>query len=287
MIDLHSHSTCSDGHKSVKEIASLIRQRPLQYFSLTDHDTVDGYPHIIEKLSGSGITVIPGIEITCLWKGQEIHVLTYDFDIEKMRTLMQERSELVWQQKVLEMEDAKEKVRAIGFSCTKDLAPSVKRPVGYTITKDIFTYPSNLALLEKQFGKVIDHGRFFYEFQAEGKPAATKRSGVDDTWLLKHVRPLAENMILAHPFVPVSVFVQPLSIPDIKTLSETLVDGIEIYHDHTSEDQIAALKDVVEENELYFTGGSDNHGRPADTVYGTYGQERIIPGFSLRNYGVA
>lgn len=78
MIDLHIHSTCSDGTLSPAQIVSQAESLGLYGFSLTDHDTTEGIPSILAL--NPRIHFIPGIEISCDISGREIHVLGYGID---------------------------------------------------------------------------------------------------------------------------------------------------------------------------------------------------------------
>lgn len=77
MIDLHIHSTCSDGTFTPKQIVQKVIAKGLYGFSLTDHDTVDGIPEILAMDLPDDLKFIPGIEISCDALHREIHVLGY------------------------------------------------------------------------------------------------------------------------------------------------------------------------------------------------------------------
>ena len=77
MIDLHIHSTCSDGTFTPKQIVQKVIAKGLYGFSLTDHDTVDGIPEILAIDLPDDLKFIPGIEISCDALHREIHVLGY------------------------------------------------------------------------------------------------------------------------------------------------------------------------------------------------------------------
>jgi len=80
--DLHLHSACSDGKLSVSEIAQILKEKKLKYCALADHNSVDGIQELIEALEGSGIKVIPAVELTAKQNENEVHILAYDFNIK-------------------------------------------------------------------------------------------------------------------------------------------------------------------------------------------------------------
>ncbi len=81
-IDLHSHSTCSDGHFSPDELVARAVEKEVDVLALTDHDSVDGIAQAqlaIEK-NGWPLFLVPGVEISCTWDAIEVHVVGLDID---------------------------------------------------------------------------------------------------------------------------------------------------------------------------------------------------------------
>lgn len=84
-IDLHSHSTASDGALSPTDLILRAHMKGVKVLSLTDHDTIDGLTEAIAAANTLGIELVKGIEISCLWNGITIHVLGYGFDVDNTR----------------------------------------------------------------------------------------------------------------------------------------------------------------------------------------------------------
>ncbi len=80
MIDLHLHTTASDGRCAPREIASVARRAGLAVFSVTDHDTVAGLAEAGRGAAVEGVRLIPGIEITAVQQDADVHVLGYFID---------------------------------------------------------------------------------------------------------------------------------------------------------------------------------------------------------------
>lgn len=284
MSDLHFHSTCSDGKLSVAELAAIIIERKLKYCALTDHDTVEGLKELREQLDGSGTTLINGTEITALYRKNEVHILAYDFDVGAVAAILKDRNDLVWAQKGEEIKEAVRLFRVAGFEVSDDLVPAPKKPVGLTVALDVYNNPKNQALLIERHDRLINHQEFFDAYQAEGKNCATERSGVEFEWLAKKFKGIVKDLIVAHPFVPVSFFVQPLDEQHILELVGLGATGVEVYHDKTSKEQIDLLKRLVGERGLHFTGGADFHGKKNDVPLGHYGPDMMIPEFKLAGH---
>ena len=77
LIDLHVHSTASDGTLSPSELALYAKSKGLSAIALTDHDTVSGIDTCLQKGLEVGVIVIPGIEFSASYYGKEVHILGY------------------------------------------------------------------------------------------------------------------------------------------------------------------------------------------------------------------
>ena len=81
-IDLHVHSNCSDGSYAPEELVWLALEKGLKVIALTDHDTVEGIPRAVAAAEGSPLKVVPGVEISSVYKGKEVHILGLFIDHE-------------------------------------------------------------------------------------------------------------------------------------------------------------------------------------------------------------
>lgn len=86
-IDLHCHSTASDGALAPAALVGRAMERGVTHLALTDHDTIAGLAEARAAAAGQGLQVIPGIELSCLWKSRTIHIVGLDFDPEDPRFL--------------------------------------------------------------------------------------------------------------------------------------------------------------------------------------------------------
>ena len=82
LIDLHVHSNASDGSLTPSEVADEAIRMGLKAIALTDHDTVDGIPEILEYTKDKDLEVVPGIEVSCYYKKREIHILGFYIDYD-------------------------------------------------------------------------------------------------------------------------------------------------------------------------------------------------------------
>ncbi len=284
MFDLHIHSRHSDGTLSVPEIAAIIKKKGLAHCSLVDHNTVAGIRELEACLAGSGTIVIPGTELTAKDNEDEVHLLAYDFDLDVVARMLHERDEIVRRQKIEEVKAAIPLFQKEGFTMTDGLAPVEKKPASLTTALDICAHRENQELFRKRHGKELTPEDFFWVYQAPNKSCAVKRAGVTIAWVVEQFHTVARDLIIAHPFVSVSVVVKPLTVARLHDLLKRGVTGIEVYHNQTTIEQIQLLKKIVREHGLSYTGGSDFHGKPADTPIGQYGAETVIPSFRLSRH---
>ena len=284
IIDLHFHSTYSDGKMSVEELATRIKERKLKYCALTDHNTVSGVVSLQDCLKDSDITIIPGVELTALFGQNEIHVLAYDFDVNVVEKILEERNSLVKKQKINELHQITNLFSLKGLQVSDNLIPSNKKPVGYTLAIDICSKQFNQNIFLKRHGKILTPEDVYFEYQATGKSCAVARSGVSIEWLFSKLKNKVSDFVIAHPFLQTSVANRPLTKNDILSLLKMGISGLEIYHDKTSDDKIQWLKKICDKKKLNYTGGSDFHGRPNNLNLGLYGLDLEVPSFKLSNY---
>ena len=282
--DLHFHSLHSDGKLAVPELAAIIKETKLAYCALAYHTTVDGIRELMKFFAGTETRVIPATELTAKYKDNEVHILAYDFDISVATEILTERNEIVSRKKVEEMEASLNLCQKEGLLVADNLASSEKQPVSFTVALDICANSSNQDFFIKKHGRSFMPEDVYYEYQAPGKPCAVERSGVTVEWLVNKFKGVAQDLIIAHPFVSVSVVTKPLNETEIDNLLKIGLTGIEVYHDATSKEQIDLLKKMVNKQRLHYTGGSDFHGKEKNTPIGQYNPQDVIPGFHLSNY---
>ena len=276
-IDLHLHSSYSDGKMAVVDLAERIKQADLNYCALTDHDTVDGILELNKYLKNTKTINIPAVELTVLYYEKEIHVLAYGFEVEKMSRFLSKRAQIVNRQKVHELKESIKLFKQNGFVVSDAIKVKPKQPVGLTIALDVYNNPDNV---DKVAGLTPEE--FYKVYQGLGSPCYVERSGITLDWALKEIRSFCQNLILAHPFNLVSFFVKPLSLDDIKKLISLGLDGIEVYHPGIDNQQVNILKKFALDNNLMWTGGSDFH-NPEKQLFplGYYVIDQRIDSFKL------
>ena len=100
-IDLHVHSTFSDGTLTPSELISRAKQFHLAAMALTDHDTIEGIPEAVQAASEQNLELVPGVELSTFWDEKEIHIVglfidytdkTFQKELESLRDVRRNRN---------------------------------------------------------------------------------------------------------------------------------------------------------------------------------------------------
>lgn len=243
-VDLHSHSTASDGRLSPTELVDEAVRRGVAVLALTDHDTMAGVPEALAAASRAGVQLIPGVELNTDAPKGELHVLGYLLSGEEgpFAELLQARQN----NRRRRAHEMVEKLRALGVPVDME---AVERFAGGGV---IGRPHVGRALVEA--GHVAHLGEAFDKYIDRHGPAYVKR---DETFTAVD----AIKVILAAGGVP--VLAHPGRLADeayIGPLIEAGLQGIECYYpDHTPE-QTARYIALAKAHDLIVTGGSDFHG---------------------------
>lgn len=241
-VDLHNHSTYSDGVLTPAELAEKAHAAGISLMALTDHDSLQGLAEMQAALSKFGMGFIPGVELSARTEGKEIHVLCYGIrnDCEafnkKVTEIREKRSGRF--QKMLD------KLTDLGLPLDTEIPDFRQQSPGR---------PHIAAALVKA-GYVKDIKEAFNLYLANGMPAYVPNPKLEPE----------EAVELAHMAGGKAVLAHPEEIGD-RELAERLLktadfDGVEVYH--PSADEAASLfwREKAEKYGLFMTGGSDYHG---------------------------
>jgi predicted metal-dependent phosphoesterase TrpH len=246
MIDLHMHTTASDGSSTPAVLVREVITAGLTTVAITDHDTIDGFREARPLAAAEGLTCVAGIEITAVHDGHDVHVLGYFIDpdhaelaafltrqLDDRRRRLYEMAERLSElgmpidARALEAEAKRESRRALG----RPLLASALVGAGYVST------------VREAFDKYL----------AAGRPGFITRSGATPVDVAKLVRRAGGLASIAHP--------GKLDAAIVTALPDMGFDAIEVYHpDHGPED-VARFRAMAEALGIGVTGGSDFHGR--------------------------
>jgi predicted metal-dependent phosphoesterase TrpH len=247
-VDLHIHTSASDGKFTPAEIVRKAWEQGLVYISICDHDSIEGViPAREASWNLPGITVLGGVEINTDTSEGELHILGYLFDHDntelKTTLIMLRNSRLDRAKKMIEK--LGEMGININFRRVREIAGqgSVGRP---HIAQ---------AMLEK--GYICTLREAFNKYISRGGPAYVARDKITPAEAVRLIVRAKGIPVLAHPFIaenPESFF------PDL--ISAGLA-GIEVYYGSYSPEQVHILLNLASKYHLLSTGGSDFHGLDA------------------------
>ncbi|NLL89587.1 MAG: PHP domain-containing protein [Dehalococcoidales bacterium] len=244
-VDLHVHTSVSDGKYTPEEIVEKAAARGLKYLAICDHDTVDGIAAAIEAAKKyPGLTIIPGVEVSTLAVGSEVHMLGYfiDYRDPAFRKILAELSD----SRVGRVQAMVAKLNEMGIAIEW---PRVQELAGAgTIGRP---HIAN-AMLEK--GYVSTFREAFDKYIAKGGPAYVERNKIMPSEAVGIIREAKGLPVLAHPFT-VS---EPGAL--IKELKQAGLVGIEVYYNNYSADERKTLAKLAAKYEFIAVGGSDYHG---------------------------
>ncbi|MEP7116265.1 MAG: PHP domain-containing protein [Acidobacteriota bacterium] len=263
MIDLHLHTTASDGHCAPVDLVGRVHAAGVTTFAITDHDTVAGTVEARPHAEQLGLTLVPGIEITAVWGGRDVHVLGYWIDVAHAPL-----------QVFLESQRGRrvERLHAIGAALQRagvaiDLGPLLQevaaRP-GASIGRPAMAR----ALVEA--GHVASVQDAFDLWLGEGRPGYVLRQGLPPEEICAVIHAAGGLASLAHPAVT-------RRDEMISAWAQAGLDALEVFHsDH---DQGAETRYLAQAAELGLavSGGSDFHGDPGSSRW----SRRVIGGASL------
>lgn len=246
MIDLHTHTNASDGRATPEELVARAAAVGIRTLSVTDHDTMASVPAASRAAAAAGIELIPGIEMTAVNAGRDVHVLGYYVDAgspELRRHTDNQRARRV--QRAREIAD-----RLASLGAPIDIEGLVARaPAGDA--KSLARPQIGRALVEA--GHVASLQEAFDRFLAEGRPAYLPNAGKSPEEVVGIIIRAGGIASLAHP--------GPLGQDElIPRLAEAGLSAIEAYHCAHDEPARQLYKELARHHGLAISGGSDYHG---------------------------
>ncbi|MEV8391477.1 MULTISPECIES: PHP domain-containing protein [unclassified Streptomyces] len=250
-IDLHTHSTASDGTDTPAELVRNAAAGGLDVIALTDHDTTRGHAEAIAALPDldRDLTLVTGAELSCRFDGISLHLLAYLFDPDEP-DLLRER-ELVRDDRVPRARTMVRKLQELGVPITWE---QVARIAG-----DASLGRPHIATALVELGVVETvSDAFTQEWLADGGRAYAEKHELDPFEAIRLVKAAGGVTVFAHPQAVKRGRVVPESA--IARLSAAGLDGIEVDHmDHDAPTR-ARLRALAAELGLLTTGSSDYHG---------------------------
>jgi predicted metal-dependent phosphoesterase TrpH len=248
-IDLHLHSTASDGSYPAETIVAMAERNGVRVLSLTDHDSLDGIPAAVERAQRSGIRVIPGVELSVSEAGIDVHLLAYGFDpqdkglvaaIARYRDSRRERA-----RKILA------RLKGLGIRIALEEVEEIARggALGRPHVAEALMQGGHIETFQEAFQRYLGHHA----------PAYVPKQTVTLEEAVAVVREAGGVTVLAHPGTLNRDHL-------IAAWVARGLDGIEVWHSKHAPADVTRFKGIAKQHSLLMTGGSDYHGERTPDV---------------------
>jgi len=266
-IDLHAHTTASDGRLAPFELVDLALQKGLGLLAITDHDSTDGVAPALIHAAGTSLEVWPGVELSTDVERGEVHMLGYFVDPAEVK-FQEMLTKLRWS-RIGRAQEMVEKLGGLGMSISfervREIAGegAIGRP--------------HVAQALVEAGYVENLKEAFDRYLSRSGPAYADRFKLTPTEAVELIRQAGGMPVLAHPMYISRDADFDLS-RFVHDLREVGLVGIECYYSDAAPEVVRDLVKVAREFNLIPTGGTDFHG---PGVYAAELGDRDIPAESI------
>lgn len=242
-IDLHVHTTASDGLFTPKEVVYWAYKKKLSAIAITDHDTIDGIEEGLYYGKKYNIEIIPGIEINTDYKGSEVHILGYYIDYKAS-----------WFLKILN------DIRFSRYNRAKKMIKKIN-DLGLQVTmEEVIELSGTASIGRPHIARVLVKHNYahntkevFEKFLGIDGPAYVERYKINPFEAIEYILKCGGVPVLAHPGL-----IKDIKI--IKELVEAKLQGLEVFHSKHNDYMTKLYSSIAKQYNLIITGGSDCHG---------------------------
>jgi predicted metal-dependent phosphoesterase TrpH len=246
-IDLHCHSTASDGTRPPAEVMRRARAAGLDVVALTDHDTFAGHEEARRALP-PGLSLLPGMELSCRFGGHSVHLLGYLTDPGHPELAAE--CEAIRSDRVRRAQAMVERLRALGVPVTWEQVTAIAQG---TVGRP------HIARAMVAAGAISEPAQAFTgDWLAPGGRAYVSRYALPPQRAVELVRAAGGVAVLAHPGVPARGWAVPDEL--IAALAGAGLGGLEVDHPDQDRRQRDRLRALARDLGLVVSGGSDDHG---------------------------
>ena len=254
MIDLHLHTTASDGLLPPEALAARVAAAGVTVMAVTDHDTVAGLDRAQAAAAARGIRFIPGIEITAVESGRDVHVLGYFFD--RAHRPLAEFLDGQRADRRRRLQAMAARLAALGVPI--DIDEVLARQAGHAVGRPA------IARALVRGGHVATIAEAFDRYLGTDGAAFVPRQGTAVAGVVTVIRDAGGLASLAHP----GLLRDPSLLERLVADSATAPDAIEVFHPDHDDMVTAGLLALADARGLLATGGSDFHGDAAGRAVG-------------------
>ncbi len=248
-VDLHIHTTASDGTFSPSQVVKISVELKLNAIAITDHDTVNGVSEALKAADGEEIEVIPGIEFSTEINSESIHIV--GLYVNHLNKELLELTDEIQNAREKRAEKIIEKVNSL------EVGPEISLEEVKEISDGLIGRP-HIGEIMIQKGYAESMNEIFEKFIKRGAPCYVPRFKLTPFEAIKFLKRIKAIPILAHPgYVSDTIDLNNF----IKKLKKVGLAGIEVYYPSHTIEQIKKFKELAKKYKLLESGGSDCHGK--------------------------
>lgn len=244
LVDLHTHSTFSDGRYTPTQLVQEAAAKGLAALAITDHDSWNGVAEAQQAAMGTGVRIVPGVELGTQWEEESIHILAYHVNMD-CQALLDKMHEMRHAREV-RLQRILDKLDTLGYHVTVEACDPKNRAVGRPHVAKALVAKGYFANVQEVFDALLRRGGPAYVPQPKLLPS--------------------EAVELIHEAEGIAVLAHPCELTDRSLVGRLLercpFDGIEVYHPSADAAAIAEIRALAAERRLLVGGGSDFHGIP-------------------------
>lgn len=262
IIDLHIHTTVSDGILTPKEVIDTAVKNNVSVLSIADHDTIDAYTdELFAYAKEKNIELIPAVEISTKYNKRGMHVLGYNYDLNNQK--FRGRLDKLKNARHNYLYDVATKLESLGYVVNVAELDKIEAVTKAHIALDVIGNAQNEKILLDNFGHIPSKGEFIETIMNEGCPAYAKKESISPKEAADLIRAAGGKVVLAHPVA--YKYEDGVTEEDIENVVREMgIDAIEanyVYVDRYDKkiNECALWNEFAKKNNLLATIGSDFH----------------------------
>ena len=242
--DLHTHTYHSDGTRSPKEVVDVARAHGIDILSISDHDNLAAYFEIKTYADERGVTLVPGIELSCAYEGVDVHVLAYAFDATDER--IDERLRGFRETRHRRGHLMVERLRSLGYEISLERVEQLA--AGGSLGRP------HVARALVEAGYVASVSEAFDKLLGTGKPGYIEKERFRISEAVSLIRSAGGVTSIAHPTL------YPNHERLVPQLLDAGIDAVEVMHPDVDALNRERYTNLTRFRGKFATGGSDDHG---------------------------
>ena len=255
-VDLHLHTCLSDGLSTPLELLEIVRSKNISAFSVTDHDSLDGFRAVRELVTEGDPELITGLELSVSHENGDVHLLAYLFD----------SNDATLNKAVVDFQITRNRRGRMMVDKLNSLGVEISFEDVETMANGGAIGRPHVAEALQRNGAISNYEVAFAKYIGKDGPAYVPKANFTPEEAIRLVHGAGGLVILAHPGID-------NAHEHLELLVELGLDGIEIYHPSHKQSQTDRFREMARRFDLVVSGGSDFHGR--DGRAGMVGSQKV------------